>query len=394
MPEFSFSNEPPPAVRDYFAAKGLQPSFDWRDVWGQEHAFAFTVAKATELDVLTSIQNSLQRSLNKGGTFADWKKNLTPELQRLGWWGRAERTDPLTGEVADVQLGSPRRLKTIWRTNMRTARAAGQWERGQSAKAGLPYYLYQLGPSEEHRPDHAAKEGLILRVDDPFWTDWFPPNGWGCKCWLRQITEAEALSLGYSGVTAPTIPEIPFENERTGERVRVPRGIDPGFAHNPGKTRADNLSSFLAGKLSGLDENMARAAVTDLVRQPQFTRHVSGKGEGFLPVAAMPDDLAAAIGSSSRLVRLSHDTAIKQAGRHPDVKPTDWRKLQEEIHRAAVMRETTDRLIFYFKSDDKFWRAVVKTTSQRDELYLTTFHRTTEAKALRQLKTGEVLQDF
>lgn len=144
---------------------------------------------------------------------------------------------------------------------MRTARAAGQWERIQRTKDTHPSLLYQLGPSKEHRPEHVEWHGLLLHVDDPFWREHFPPNGWGCKCWVRQVSRREAARLEKSGITAPDprpildaagLPtghvdqsrKVPvrterptsvyadFKNKRTGVEERVPKGIDPGF-HRP-----------------------------------------------------------------------------------------------------------------------------------------------------------------
>lgn len=156
MADFRFPGSPPKEALDWFRAKGYQPSFDYRDVWKGQHSHAFTVAKAMSMDVLTSIRESLDDALANGKTFDQWKKELQPELERLGWWGRQEMTDPLTGEVRNVQLGSPRRLRTIYNTNLRTARAAGQWQRIQRSKRAMPYLVYELGPSEKHRAEHVS----------------------------------------------------------------------------------------------------------------------------------------------------------------------------------------------------------------------------------------------
>jgi hypothetical protein len=37
----------------YLKNKKLQPGFSYKDVWHEEHATAFTVAKAMQLDVLS-----------------------------------------------------------------------------------------------------------------------------------------------------------------------------------------------------------------------------------------------------------------------------------------------------------------------------------------------------
>ncbi len=407
QPGFTFSNEPPAAVRDYFTAKGLQPSFDWKEVWAQEHAFAFTVAKATELDVLTSIRDSLQQSLDKGGTFADWKKDLTPELQRLGWWGRDERTDPDTGEVREVQLGSPRRLRTIWRTNMRTARAAGQWERGQQSKTGLPYYLYRLGPSEVHRPHHVEKDGLILPVDDPFWNEWFPPNGWGCKCWLRQITESEARSLGYSGAPAPAVPDVPFKNDRTGETLAVPRGIDPGWASNPGKARGDNLAALLSRKLISSNPDLARAAAIDLARLPQFQRFVeeaSAKGQRRKgadnpepwsstpwPIAIVPTSIQRIAGTKTGLV-VVNEAAIGHATDQRNYTPRQWSRAQIMLERGEIWKMPGGELRVLAFIEGRTFMLPIKATVDKSVLRIRTMFETGLSRLAKTRREGELVQ--
>jgi len=178
-PGFSFPATPPREALAYFDRKGDRPSFSYLDVWREEHAISFTAAKAMELDVRTAIREEARRALAEGRTIQQFQRDLKPRLEELGWWGRKEMTDPVTGETREVQLGSPRRLRTIYRTNLRTARAAGQWERIERTKEDLPYLLYQLGPSREHRPEHVAWHGLLLPVDDPWWATHMPPNGWG-----------------------------------------------------------------------------------------------------------------------------------------------------------------------------------------------------------------------
>ncbi|WP_178860806.1 phage head morphogenesis protein [Thiomicrorhabdus cannonii] len=246
-------NQPPvpkEALR-WFKSKGIQPSFDWKDVWQEEHAIAFTVAKAMEFDVLETIKLSTQKAIAQGQTLAEFKRDLKPALIKLGWWGRQEQSDPMTGETRDVQLGSSRRLKVIYRTNLRTARAAGQYERAQRTKATMPYLMYELGPSENHREEHVQWSRIILPIDHPFWSTHYPPNGWGCKCRVRQISEAEAQRLG--GVTAdPHIQYREWVNERTGEILQVPQGIDPGWDYNPGIARLKSLDEHLYRKSPGL----------------------------------------------------------------------------------------------------------------------------------------------
>ena len=98
-------------------------------------------------------------------------KNLKPLLQQKGWWGYKDIKDPVTGKTKTVKLSSPRRLRTIYETNKRTAYSAEQWQRIQQTKDSHPYLLYQLGSSAEHRLEHLGFNQLLLPVDDPFLAD-------------------------------------------------------------------------------------------------------------------------------------------------------------------------------------------------------------------------------
>ena len=235
-PGYRFPGPVPREALDYFRGKGFQPAFSWLDVWREEHAWAFSVAKAVRQDLLVDLRDGVDRALAEGRTFREFSKDLTPILQEQGWWGRKKVRDPKTDKLVEAELGSPRRLKIIYDANLRTARAAGQWERIQRTTATHPYLLYELGPSEQHRPEHVAWAGTLLRADDPWWRTHYPPNGWGCKCRVRQVSRREAERLG-GATERPASPPVEWTNKRTGKVHRVPRGIDPGWDYNPGLER-------------------------------------------------------------------------------------------------------------------------------------------------------------
>mgnify|MGYP006283817287 CR=1 FL=1 len=289
-PGYSFNDGPPPEVSRFLANKGLQPSFGWQDVEPEEHAVAFAVAKTGTVDVLTSIREEVQRAIDDGLPFREFQRNLQPRLEKLGWWGYGEALDPRDGQRRPARLGTPRRLRTIYDANLRSARAAGQWERIQRTKDALPYLEYRLGPSERHRPHHEAKEGLILPADDPFWAQWYPPNGWGCKCWIRQLTEAEALDRGVSD--SPPVATREWTNRRTGEVKQVPVGIDPGWERNPGRLRQEAMERLLRDKLAAADPAVAAAAMRDMARSWMVERIARGGSRGSVPIAMIPDRIA------------------------------------------------------------------------------------------------------
>jgi uncharacterized protein with gpF-like domain len=210
----------------YFDRKGLKPGFDYRDVWKQEHSVAFTIAKVMELDVLATMRDLIRGAIEEGRTFEEFQQAARLELDQSGW--------------SDYHKTTPkkRRLRTIYDTNMRTARAAGQWQRIERTKRALPYLLYDNTTSLRKREEHEAWVGLVLHVDDPFWDYAMPPSGYGCKHRVRQVSKREAEGpLG--GVSeAPPLELVPWENKRTGAVELIPRGVQPGFNYNPGNNRS------------------------------------------------------------------------------------------------------------------------------------------------------------
>jgi Phage Mu protein F like protein len=257
----------PDDVLRYWRQKGLRVGFSHLDVWREEHDLAFTVAKVMREDVLEAMRDEIDRAFAEGVPFERFKKEVEPRMRELGWWDEHEVQDPDTGKV--VTVNPPRRLKTIYETNMRTSRAVGQYERIQANVDTRPYLLYQVGPSQRHREQHLAWHGLLLPASDPFWSYAFPPNGFGCKCAVRSVTVREHKQLVRDGVlvgepvpilddeglptghvqqtrqpvrtTAPDVPLVPWRNARTGEVQLVRQGIDPGFDKRPGEGRRDAL---------------------------------------------------------------------------------------------------------------------------------------------------------
>ncbi|WP_063840388.1 phage minor head protein [Azospirillum thiophilum] len=253
---------PPEQAIRFLEAKGYRVGFSWKDVWQEEHAVAFTVAKMMEVDLLADVHRSLVAALNDGQSFDQWRKGLEPLLQARGWWGKAIDTDPLTGEEQVVQLGSPRRLKTIFDTNVRMSMAAGQWERIERLAPARPYLRYVAVKDERTRPEHLAWNGTILKVGHPWWDTHSPPCGWGCRCTLQQLSAKDLERNGWTETaTPPPLDPRPWVNNRTGETVEVPAGVDPGFGYHKGKAaREAEAARQLMEKAAVLPPDMAVAA--------------------------------------------------------------------------------------------------------------------------------------
>lgn len=378
-PGYSFDPGPPREASRFLRNKGLKPSFSWQDVEPEEHANAFAVAKMASRDLLAEAKDVVQKAIDDGMTFAQFQKEWKARPGLREWTGWGEALDPTNGQRKPALLGTPRRLRTIYRSNMRTARAAGQWERIERTKRAMPYLEYRLGPSERHRPHHADKEGLVLLVDDPFWDTWMTPNGWGCNCWVRQLTRRQAERRGISAA-APDVPLRDFENKRTGEIKKVPQGIDPGWERNPGKQRLRTMEDMLAGRIEALGEDAARAAVRDIATSWRAERVLRGAAGGAVPVGVLPQAVAEQLGASKAVVRMSDDYGVKFTSRSRDV-TTDTLALLDDALRSGQLAKEIDggaTSLIAISPGPSPWRFVLKILG--DEIWVRTIHRTEPRK--------------
>lgn len=229
----------------WFKAKGWAIGFDWRDVWQEEHAKAFTVAKAMSRDLLEDIRAAVDAALTEGTTLQTFIKELRPRLVARGWWGRALQADPQTGEQRVVQLGSPARLRTIYQTNLRTSYMAGKWQRIERSKRAFPFLRYVSVMDGREREEHHAWHDTVLPIDDPWWDTHFPPCGWNCRCDPQPLNQRMLDRRGLEVNQPRRFPEKDYINKRTGEVTRTELGIDPGFGYNVGKAALDPLMPAL-----------------------------------------------------------------------------------------------------------------------------------------------------
>lgn len=260
----------------HFNNKVLLTSQSYLDVKAYEHALAFTVAKMLDKDLLKDTHDLIAKSLENGTDFREFKKQLKPLLFKKGWLGFDDSlTDKKAINEQNRQIN--RRLRTIYHTNLHTAYSAGQWQRIEQTKEFLPYLQYMPSVSENKRLSHTKLYNIVRPVDDPIWQSIFPPNGYGCKCWCKQITKTKAEKIGISKPVDLDMETV--ENPRTGEKMTTPVGVHFSFNHNHDRLTAllklaENKHGTEFGERlkAELTENMLNYAVaTSAVSVVNFT---------------------------------------------------------------------------------------------------------------------------
>ena len=224
---FSFFEEPT-AVYEYLKSKKPEAHFDYDEIVHDAHKKAFTIAKMTNLDLLKDMQSSLTKAFKDGIGFNEWKNSVKPMLAKKGWLGSIKVKDPRTGEEKEIYVGN-RRLRTIFNTNMRTAYAKARYE-SQMQSLG-EYFRYTAVLDGRTREAHRKLHGKTLPKTDKFWDTNYPPNGWGCRCKVQVLTEAECVARGI----------VPLADGSF-----LPQAAEKDFAYNPGKV--DKTDKILKGK--------------------------------------------------------------------------------------------------------------------------------------------------
>ena len=376
----------PRAALTFLRRKKRTPSEHWRTVWREEHAVAFTVAQLTHEDALEDTHKALTRALRKGETFETFRARIEPLLRARGW--------KPTGRGGNI----PRRLRRIFDTNLRSARAAGRWNRIERTADLLPWLLYTLGPSRVHRPDHQEWAGVCLRHDDPWWTTHYPPNGWGCKCSVRQVAEppAGAQTTAPRVRTVDWVDETRVDKKTRGHKVRkVPEGIDPGWDFNAGQRRTAGVNGALVRRLdeilSGAGTRLqgASAAARETLTRRIVGRHIAGpafrwfverpRPAGKLdwrqarpefieatPAGVLRRELAERIGADTPLLRLNERAAHKQQIHHPELSADDYVRVQKTLDDAQPRpADEPDRWLFDLP---RFFRVLVEVADGQPQL--------------------------
>ncbi|GKW40704.1 hypothetical protein PEC301879_05630 [Pectobacterium carotovorum subsp. carotovorum] len=282
---YAIGLKPEEAIR-YFESKGYTIGFNWHDVEARAHATAFTVAGILKQDVLEDIRGGLSAALKNGETLEQFRRRLTPVLEQKGWLGKGLKADE-DGVLEGKKL-TPRRLKTIFETNMQAAYNAGRYEE-QLANAEFRPYWERIGVMDSNiRPSHAALHGYTARYDDPVWQFMYPPDGYGCRCRVRARSQSDIDRLKAT-VQHSEIVEVEQawgpDDSRTVQAIKWNGQLytpDAGFGHNPGQGYLASLGQRLLERSAVADPQLAALAVRQTMGNETLLKAVSTDVNAFV----------------------------------------------------------------------------------------------------------------
>ncbi|WP_308719199.1 phage minor head protein [Komagataeibacter xylinus] len=387
---------PPSEALQYFRQKTNVPSATWDELWQETHARAFTVAGAASDAMLADFRKAVDRAISGGSTLKDFRQDFDGIVARYGW----------------QHTGTPGwRSEIIYSTNIAMANSAGRYRRMTTPEARemFPYWMYEHNACQHPRAEHVAWSGKVLRADDPWWNTHFPPNGWHCHCTVRLVSERMLRQNGWTVSEAPPVETRPWRNRRTGEVVDVPKGIDPGFAYNPGQAwaRGQAAQVGLPGERfgpvlppaqdAGAAHRPARAPVAPAEKTTATTTSIAAvarqkvqqrnvvqllhKPVGTVEAGTVSAEISRELGTTTSSVLLSGATMEKQIRNHPDLTEADYRAVPEVLAHPVVIARSRTRHLMMFSWAGRLYRAVIKVTGDGKEIWLQSFHRTEPGKA-------------
>ena len=242
--------------------KLLLPSEVWLNLLRAEHDWAFMVAGATKAELLQSLFDAVDQAISSGTTLEEFRRDFDRIIQDMGWSYKGTRG---------------RRTETIYRTNLRTAHAAGRYRQmtSEGVRQERPFWQYRHGsavvPRELHVRSASAGgwNGLVLPGDDPWWQEHYPPNGWGCSCFVVTLSQADLDRLGLSVGRAPDNETYEWVNPLTGEAEDIPVGVEPEWNYAPGASAEADRGRIFDGMLSRMRPELRGAVQAEIARQTQ-----------------------------------------------------------------------------------------------------------------------------
>lgn len=229
-----FDPQPPAAALAWWQKKVPVTSDEFEDLSTEARARAFTVAGLHKLDQVSAVHKALETTIATGRPMEEFKRDMGRKLD---------------GKLSAYQL------ETIYRTNVQSAYHAGRYSQMMRVSENMPFWRYVAVDDSRTRPSHKALNGIVRRFDDPFWDDFYPPNGFRCRCTVQALSDRQMRQKGYeAGEGTPGM--LLWVDPQTGAETPVVPMPDQGFYGNVGKQawqadfgkyRADLKQATLAG---------------------------------------------------------------------------------------------------------------------------------------------------
>jgi uncharacterized protein with gpF-like domain len=189
------------------------------------------VAGAMEADLLSDMASAVESFITEGQSIEAFRAQFDEIVERYGW---------------DYTGARDWRTRVIYQTNTATTYAAGRLAQlnDPELQSVAPFWMYRHGGSADPRPQHLAWDGLVLPADDPWWSTHYPPNDWGCSCYVIAVSRETAARMGGRF-------ETPGDDQ--------PGAVGEGWDYMPGRSVRDEIRQTVDEKARDLPPSIGEA---------------------------------------------------------------------------------------------------------------------------------------
>lgn len=392
----------------------------------------------TQADLLADTHKMLTTAIKEGWSEGKFVKNASEMFEKKGWTGKKEVTNPKTGEVETVELGTSRRIKTIFRCNMSSAYSVGRYKQQLEDADVAPYFQYCAVMDGRTRPAHQAMNGKIFRYDDPIWNTMYPPNGWNCRCTVVSLTpgmvKRKGLTVESSEGRLTETTETVGDTEKPNTSYRFDRnGLvydlkpDAGWGTNLGMfdyipdlekydyhTAGNTLKALVNSRAfdkyydrcSELAEKIEKKAVSDLAKAGKtatkgniqayavktllYKKYSNLIKNTSFDIAILNNQQKKLLKTNSQTLKLSAETLIKECIKHKDLKIDDFKKIQSFLENSDVLiYENDTENLLCFKMSGKMFIIALKSTKDKTRNFVKTFHYTNLSDLKKEIQKPE-----
>jgi hypothetical protein len=351
----------PQGAIDFLAKKIKVETEKWDDLkWG-EHAHAFTVAHSAGVGVLDDLFGSMDKAIAEGESFQRFRQRLLDMMKEKGWYGGAGHTEK---EKKYINW----RIGVIYDTNMRTAYAQAHYREQLAGAALRPIWVYnsQL-TGDNRRQEHIALHGKAIRYDDRFWDVYYPPNGWGCECYVTTESEhsAEVAGIQVEDSEDLTLPEI-----------------DPTWAYNVGREAlAPNFNKY-----HNLPQNTLKRIYASYHKSMDKTKTTQGEFKKIIERTNDADYKPLNINYQVGNLEMNRFEVMRDAGVHDSkIMATDhdlWHGVGDKNAKQKIPEKLFNELYRMFQEPEHIYRKKIPLKSTQEQI----FHLVKDTKDGKKIK--------
>ncbi len=132
-------------------------------------------------------------------------------------------------------------LQAEYQTAQATSRSASNWLKYERDSDIYPFLEYRTSSDKRVRAEHARLHGFTARIDDPVWDSIYPPNGYRCRCSVKQRKDIPKNNPTVSNEDIRReIPQKAFRTNAGKTKTVFNEGEHPYFQNTKGQRKELN----------------------------------------------------------------------------------------------------------------------------------------------------------